>query len=306
MGEAGKNQTAGMEMRFLEIRATMHESEADIKRMGVFNNPHGLMGGAALSELLKGNMAQYHGTAFPAFISFLVDELKEGRSDFVSKMHARIDSFRKRHVQDNASGQVRRAAAKFGLVAWAGELASHFGVTGWQQGQASIAASQCFRSWLMARGGDGNFEERQMLEHVRHTLQKNQSSKFDRWDKPQSGRENNILIDAHVPITVERWGFAREIINKNSLDGDTSDIDFYIFPEAFKKDLCKGFDYGRIARLLRDMGALVLTEGDKRENRLTTKARLPRMGERPMAVYKIRNSLLFESSNDLSGLQSAA
>lgn len=305
MSEAGKNQTAGMEMRFLEVRATMHESEADIKRMGVFNNVHGLMGGAALSELLKGNMAQSHGTAFPAFITALVGELEgDKRKEFVSKMLTRIDNFRKNHLSDDASGQVQRAAIKFGLVAWAGELASHFGVTAWRQGLATISASKCFKSWLIARGSEGNFEEKQMLDHVRHTLQKFSESRFKRWDETH-GKEKDTVIDSHVPITAETWGFRKEVVDKNQLEGDSSDIDFYVYPESFRKDLCKGFDANRIARLLRDIGALVLTESDKREGRLTTKARLPRMGDKPKSVYRIRNSLLFgvDSENEL---QSAA
>jgi uncharacterized protein (DUF927 family) len=309
MSEAGKSQTAGMEMRFLEIRATMHESETDIKRMGVFNNPHGLMGGAALSELLKGNMAQSHGTAFPAFITALVRELEgDKHKEFVSKMLTRIDNFRKKHLTDNASGQAQRAAIKFGLVAWAGELASHFGVTAWQQGQATISASKCFKSWLIARGSESNFEEKQMLEHVRHIISVNMESKFKRWDEPQNAvSTKNLVIDSHVPITAQYWGLRREIIDKNALEGDTSDIDFYIEPIAFKKELCKGFDANRIARLLRDIGALVLTESDKREGRLTTKARLPRMGNKARSVYIIRNSLLFGGGDEMENdLQSAA
>lgn len=309
MGEAGKNQTAGMEMRFLEIRATMHESEADIKRMGVFNNPHGLMGGAALSELLKGNMAQSHGTAFPAFITALVRELEgDKRKDFVDKMLARIDNFRKKHLTDNASGQAHRAAIKFGLVAWAGELATHFGVSGWQQGQASVTASQCFKLWLSARGGFGNFEEKQMLDHIRHTISKYGESRFKRWDEPQLiANANNLVIDSHVPVTAECWGLRREIIDKNALDGDTSDIDFYIYKESFKNDVCKGFDADRVARLLRDLGVLILTDSEKREGRLYTRPRLPHMGKSKRDVYRIRNSLLFGGGDDSENeLQNAA
>ena len=309
MGEAGKNQTAGMEMRFLEIRATMHESETDIKRMGVFNNPHGLLGGAALSELLKVNMAQSHGTAFPAFITALVCELEgDKRKDFISKMLSRIDNFRKKHLTDNASGQAHRAAIKFGLVAWAGELASHFGVTGWQQGQASITASLCFKSWLNARGSDGNFEEKQMLDHIRHTISIYGESRFKRWDEPQLVANNkDLVIDSHVPITAECWGLRRENIDKNVLDGDTSDVDFYVYKESFKKDLCKGFDADRMARLLRDIGALILTDSEKRANRLYTRPRLPRMGKSKRDVYRIRNSLLFGGvDHEESELQNAA
>jgi putative DNA primase/helicase len=309
MAEAGKNQTAGQEIRFLEIRGTMLQSEADIKRMGVFNNPHGMVGGAALSDFLKEKMAQSHGTAFPTFISSLVRELQgDKREEFVKKMHNHIEVFKAAHLTKNASGQVHRVCAKFALVAWAGEYATHWGITGWLQGGAKAAASQCFKSWLAARGGDGNFEEKQMLDHIRHTISKYGESRFKRWDEPHLVANNkDVVIDSHVPITAECWGLRRESIDKNVLDGDTSDIDFYIYPEAFKNDLCKGFDANRTARLLRDIGALILTEGDKKENRLTTKARLPRMGSKAKPVYRIRNSLLFGGGDDSENeLQNAA
>jgi uncharacterized protein (DUF927 family) len=295
-GEAGKTQTAGMEMRFLEIRATLQESEEDIKRMGVFNNPHNFEGGAALSEHLKGMMTKYHGTAFPAFINALVQKLEnDTRDKFIKEMLAHMDTFRKKHITDKASGQVKRAALKFGLVAWAGEYATLWGITGWRQGQAYTAASQCFKSWLSARGTEGNFEEMQMLEHVRHTISKYGESHFKRWDI--STNEKNAVVDSHAPITLESWGYRRELTDKNALDGDSSDVEYYVSPEAFKKDLCKGFDPNRVARLLRDSEILILTPSDIKEGRLTTKARLPRMGNKPTAIYRIRSSKLF-SEND--------
>jgi putative DNA primase/helicase len=296
MAETEKNKTAGMEMRFLEIRATLQESEVDIKRMGVFNNPHHLMGGAALSEYLKGTMAQCHGTAFPAFINALVRELEgDKRKQFIAEMLTKLDNFRKKHLTENASGQARRAAMKFALVAWAGEMATLWGITSWRLGHATIAASTCFSSWLSVRGSDGNFEEKQMLDHVRHQISKYGESRFKRWDEPEHG--HNTVIDSHVPITAECWGFRRETTEKNILEGDSSDVDFYIYPDAFRKDICKGFDASRIARLLREMGVLVLTESDKKENRLTTKARLPRTGSKGISVYRIRNSALFENDD---------
>lgn len=110
-----------------------------------------------------------------------------------------------------------------------------------------------------------------------------------------------------MPVTAECWGLRREIIDKNPLDGDTSDADYYVYPESFKKDLCKGFDANRIARILRDINALVLTDSDRKEGRLTTKARLPRLGERAKSVYRIRNSMLFgDRENSEAAIQNAA
>lgn len=291
MSEAGKVQTAGMEMRFLEIRATLHESEADIKRMGVFNNSHELMGGAALSERLKVTMAQYHGTAFPAFLNALVRELEgDKRSKFYARMLSSMEKFRKKHLTENASGQVHRAAVKFALVGWAGELATDWGITGWQQGQAIRAAASCFNTWLRARGGDGNFEERQMLEHVRQYFTKYGESRFKRWDDPEESK--NTVIDSHVAITAECCGFRRELRTKDYLEGDSSDVIFYVFKDAFKNDICKGFDHLRIAKILRTMGALQPTIESNGKERMDRKERLPKMGAKQVWCYKITLSAL--------------
>ena len=305
MGEAGKTQTAGMEMRFLEIRATLHDSETDIKRMGVFNNVHGLMGGAALSELLKGTMAQYHGTAFPAFLNALVHELEgDKRSKFIAAMLSRLEKFRKERLTDNASGQVHRAAVKFALVGWAGELATHWGITGWQQGQAIGAAVNCFNTWLRARGGDGNFEEKQMIEHVRQQFTKYSESRFKRWDEPRDSK--HAVIDSHVPITAECWGFRRESRTKDYLEGDSSDVVFYVFKDAFKNDICKGFDHHRVAKILRALGALQPTIGTDGKDRMDRKEKLPKMGEKRIWCYKITLSNLMAeceaNENDLQNV----
>ncbi len=297
MGEAGKTQTAGMEMRFLEIRATLHDSEANIKRMGVFNNTHGLMGGAALSEQLNGAMVQYHGTAFPAFLNALVRELEgDNRSKFIASILSRMEKFRKKHLTDNASGQVHRAAVKFALVGWAGELATHWGITGWQQGQAISAASNCFNTWLRARGGDGNFEERQMLEHVRQQFTKYSESRFKRWDGPEESK--NAVIDSHVSTTAECWGFRRELRTKDYLEGDSSDVIFYVFKEAFKNDICKGYDHNRIAKMLRTSEALQPTIMANGKERMDRKERLPKMGAKQVWCYKITLSALMAVVED--------
>lgn len=73
---------------------------------------------------------------------------------------------------------------------------------------------------------------------------------------------------------------------------------YYIHPEAFEREVCKGFDANRVARLLRDLDALVLTDGERREGRLKTRARLPRSGRSKPWVYKVRNSALLA---DLGG-----
>lgn len=196
LAESGKAQTGGMEMRFIGLRSTFQESEADRKKFGIFNEVHGFAGGAALSEHLRDSMTKYHGTAFPAFLQKLLDSLAgDKRARFCESLINQIASFKRHHLSDNAGGQVTRAAAKFALVGVAGELATRGGLTGWPKGEAMRAADACFKSWLDARGGEGNLEDKQMLAHVRSQLSKYSESRFKRWDTDES----DAVIDSHVP-----------------------------------------------------------------------------------------------------------
>ncbi|MGZ8262067.1 MAG: hypothetical protein ACXWTU_03785 [Methylotenera sp.] len=67
-------------------------------------------------------------------------------------------AFTNKHLTDDAGGQSSRAASRFALVAAAGELATPWGITGWEQGEAIKAAEICFKAWIERRGGTGNQE----------------------------------------------------------------------------------------------------------------------------------------------------
>ena len=54
-----------------------------------------------------------------------------------------------------ATGEVKRAADRFAVIAAAGELASEWGITGWGAGEATVAAKRCFLDWLNRRGTTG-------------------------------------------------------------------------------------------------------------------------------------------------------
>ncbi|MCC2607338.1 DUF927 domain-containing protein [Planctobacterium marinum] len=292
--EGGKKVTGGMEMRFLGIQATFQNSEADKKHKGVFNHCHEFSGGAELSNHLKREMQKYHGSAFPAFIQQLV---KQNFSTLTAHLVKQVDYFVSQNLSNEAGGQVQRAAAKFALVGMAGELATQWGITGWEKGQAYVASRECFFSWLKNRGGEGNMEDSQILNDLRLQLEMYGDSKFKRWDKTTKPviENESTIIDTHVPSPSEMWGYRRHIDHKSQIDGDTQEVVYYIFPNAFEKVICKGNDHLRVARLLRDIGALELRDSELKENRLKTKERLPGSGRKYRQIYKIKGSILFES-----------
>ncbi|MCM3778044.1 hypothetical protein, partial [Fictibacillus phosphorivorans] len=130
-----------------------------------------------------------------------------------------IKQFVQNAAPKDAAGQVSRVTRRFALVASAGELASHFGLTGWQQGEATNAASKCFMAWLDTFGGTGNREERAMLDQVRAFFEAHGASRF-------------ATLDTQFPNvdqrTINRAGFVR-----TTADGVR---EFMVLPEAFKRE----------------------------------------------------------------------
>lgn len=158
--DAGKTARAGQEVRLLNI-----PSDAG-KGYGLFEELHGRRGGKELADEIKERALKYHGTAGPAFISKIIDNI-ETINDGIRKL---TDKFISGHVKSGASGQVFRAADRFALIAAAGELATSFGITGWQTGDAEQAAGVCFDAWVDRRGGIDNHEANAILEQVREAL----------------------------------------------------------------------------------------------------------------------------------------
>jgi putative DNA primase/helicase len=73
------------------------------------------------------------------------------------------------HLPDGAAGQVRSVAKRFAVIGAAGELASCYGITGWPEGEAVLAADICFKGWLSARNttgkhGGARFEQEKQPE----------------------------------------------------------------------------------------------------------------------------------------------
>jgi len=161
---------------------------------------------------------------------------------------------------------VERVAARFALVAMAGELATEAGLTGWDASESEWAARACFDAWLAARGGAGNGEVRQMLRQVRRFLESHGEGRFTWWHR---------AADDHNAKTLHRAGYRRmlnehgEPIKTNGQHlgefgdkmpaalGDGVSVEFFILPEVFRSEVCQGFDYQAVCRVLLEHGALV-------------------------------------------------
>ena len=288
LGSIGKSVNGGVHMRFLSLPASQHEDEALKKRNGIYTDTHNFINGAALSDHLNKACEKYHGEPFLEFIKQLTST---DLGELIKVHHAEIATYRERVLGNDAGGQAVRAFQKFALVGLAGELASTFGITGWNEGHSIQSAISLFRMWVDIRGGTGNVEEIQLLNHLAKQIKLYGEKHFKRWDR--RGAKDPMVIDEHVPSKLEMWGYREQIIIRYPDKDATTDHMYYVPRDIFMDVMCKGFDGKRAARLLKDLGVSVIRPSES--NRLFTTEKLPNSGDKPQAVMKFKASLLFEA-----------
>lgn len=230
MAEVGKKVHAGQELRMADIPADAGAG------LGCFEQPHEHANGHEFSKALAGVMGRYYGTAFPEFVR---RALAAGETLETSLREAQA-AFEKVALSSTASGQARRAAARFALVGAAGEFATEWGITGWNAGESMKAAQACFAAWLVAYGGEGNQEQRAMLDKVRRFLESHGEARFSDFSR-------SVSNDDHAPRVINKAGWRKH-------DKVKDETEYYIYPQVFKDEVCSGMDYKAVARLLIDNG----------------------------------------------------
>ncbi len=277
MADAGKRAMAGLDVRLVNLPA-----DAGVG-LGVFQVLHGRPNAAALAEELRDASRAQHGTAARAFLAWLAGE----RATNASELRATLDELRAafiaKHVPSNANGQVRSVAGRFAMIGAAGELACDCDVLPWPQGEALRAAGACFQAWLSDRGGAGAGEDATALRQVRAFLEAHGESRFTLL-VPRAGCDESSASDAIR--TVNRAGFRRRA------EGDADAWEYLVLPEAWKSEICRGLDAGRVAKLL--IGHRLLIGGTDRHPAQTV--RIPGEGKR--RVYRVCGAIL---GDDVAG-----
>jgi len=235
---------AGHEVRVGELPADAGAG------LGCWETLHGQPDGARFSEHLQRNAARYYGTAYPEFIRKVIDHRAAMPAEFEQ---LRI-SFEKRALSDKAGSQAIRAATRFAAVAYAGEKATEWGLTGWPQGEAINAAGRLFRDWLHVFGGEENREPRKMVEQVQAWIQAHAGGRLEDWRRPS-------ISDTHAPRTMNRAGWKRPTKDTASLNEADHIFEYLIYPTVFKTELCSGFDPAQVIKELLKRGLLAHGDG---------------------------------------------
>jgi putative DNA primase/helicase len=210
MAKSGQRLEAGQAIRLAEIPADAEHG------LGIYEDLHGRTGGAALSEELVDAAAKHYGVVGVRFLELVAARYEESATEILELSSEFVPTL----LTKGAEGQDSRAAARFGLVAAAGTLATRLGLTGWPEQQALEAARQCFQAWTEARGGAGNQERRAALRQVRRFLELHGKSRFSRKDGRDSDR----------PVS-NRAGF---------YDEEDDGTWFYVLPQAYRSEVCQG------------------------------------------------------------------
>ncbi|WP_367065239.1 DUF927 domain-containing protein [Oryzisolibacter sp. LB2S] len=256
MAEGMKRARTGQEVRMADIPADAGAG------MGAFEHIHNHASPAAFSSHLTREAPACHGAPGLAFIEWACAHW----ATLPRRLRDGVQALTAQWLPEGASGQVQRVAARFALVAMAGELATEAGLTGWDSSESEWAARACFDAWLAARGGAGNGEVRNMLRQVRRFLEAHGEGRFTWWHRAS---------DDHNAKTLHRAGYRRmlnehgEPIKSNGQHlsefgekmpvvlGEGVSVEYFILPEVFRSEVCQGFDYQAVCRVLLEHGALV-------------------------------------------------
>jgi putative DNA primase/helicase len=251
MAKAGHRVEAGQEVRLVEIQADAEHG------FGVYDTLNGRADGAALSVELAAMAQAYHGAVGVKFLEHLARDV----TAVSAEVKALCKEFSAKLLPEG-EGQARRVAARFALVAVAGTLATRWGLTGWADDAAFLAAQTCMTGWLDGRGGAENQERRAILNQVRKFLEQHGASRFTLWTAGD--------LDSRVH---NQAGF-----RKPDKEGAT----FYVFPSTFKNEICLGRNSVSVAKLLSVEGWIISDGGSGKTSQVV---HLPGIGAKRCYVF---------------------
>ncbi len=263
MLEQGQKTKLGQEIRLADI-------DIDQSQYGVFDCINFAEDGAKQAIELSQRMNDCYGVASEAWL----DYLSNNKPERMEQAKQLLNQYRESLVGEHTQGHISRVANYFAVVAVAGELATHAKITGWQSGTTFNAVAKVFQHWLSGFEHVGDYENREILAHVKAFFEANESSRFEA-----------ITPDAdNIERVVNRVGYWK--IEKNEKI-------FYVLPEQFKKEVCKGYDSRKVAK--------VLMEHDLLEHDTAKKTKTVRLPNRSQSirVYAIKD-LIFSCNMDNS------
>jgi putative DNA primase/helicase len=243
---AGHKTKAGQLVRLLNI---------PLSKAGCF---HEYENGKQHADALKNGYQNHFGNVGREWIKWLADHQQEAL-DAVHKceMHWR------NQIPTEHGEQVHRVGSRFAVIEAALLLSRTF--TGWDEKTCVDAVQHCYRAWLDGFGS-GNKEREQIIEQAEAFLNAHGLSRFA-----------PIPYDpAALPIR-DLAGY-----RQRGKQADES-ITFYVFPDAFKNEMAKGFNIKQFCEVLIEAGMLIPPTSDRGYMKKS-----PRVNGRQARIYELR------------------
>ncbi len=238
LATAGKRVRGGMEVRLVDLPADAGQG------LGAWENLHEFRSGKEFSDHLREASKTYYGTAAREFIRQLIQQPQE---QLRAEWQAFKTHFHATYCPQDAKEEVGRVCDRFALLAFAGEMATEVGVTGWPENEVINAMVKLFNEWLAARG-PGRSDEDAAIRQVRLFLEQHSDSRFRR------------LVSNDERTIINQAGYVEH-------DDDGEIVIWYILPEVFRAEICKGYDVKHVAKTLHTRGWLRATHDLRCEKR---------------------------------------
>lgn len=262
INEGGKRDTEGQGIRILDIPAVVGE-------YGVFECLLDFKSGAEFSKYLVEQCNKYYGTSFLEFIERLT------KSDLIDSLRDKLKATKNKLIAElpeelrTMEGQADRALDRFALAALAGQLATEWGITGWNIGDSIKAACECFKAWLNQRGGVKNQESIKLLKQVKAFFAVNGESRFTDIDNQENSK------------TLNRVGF-RKLINDEWV--------YYVIPAALN-ELHKGFTKEFAVKTLIESGWIETRKDSNGWIESCVQKKIPKQGNKRVYIF---NSMVWD------------
>jgi putative DNA primase/helicase len=230
----GARTYAGQEQRLADIPADAG------KGLGIFDTLNNQPSPDYLAQEAKEFSHRHYGTAFTTFVEKIAAD-PEAAKEQAKKLMA---EFAAANRPKDAASQALRMLNRFALAAAAGELATIWGITGWNKGDSFWAASVCFKAWIAHRGGAGQQEPQELLKQVHSFFEAHGDSRFKRFYQGK-------LVEDKV---IDMYGYRLdEVITTDCID--ERHTEYYVLPNSFAR-IVQGFDPRVAARILAEKGLL--------------------------------------------------
>jgi putative DNA primase/helicase len=249
--QAGVQVKGGQEVRMPDIPAVPKDST-----YGVFENIHGAKDSKEFAQALELACAENHGTAIDAYLFRLVMDLAS--EDTKKALRKRVLLIADKLTGSIQNFAIRRVANRFALVQVALGLAHSYGLLPFPVEDIDWAVSTLFQDWLTARGGDGSIEVKNACDQIGYLL-----------TTQETGERFFTLPD--------NGGLKpRNPLGYRKLDEAGTTEELWVYPAAFKKELCEGGNPTEIAKELISRGWLYPNAIDSATRQRTVKNKASR------------------------------